>query len=411
MTNIHAKFCTSKADTTSGKIIVSISSGRRSATLPTGLTVAPDEWHRDTERIVVPAAESQQHTHLRTAAARLRAIMQRLGRIDAMLERRDLPYSPRDIADIYTSYCRNYTLFAHMERIIADKLANGRTRTAETYRATLNSFRNFRRGADIMIDTITSATMEDYQTWLAARGAIPNTTSFYCRILRAAYRRALDEQPDMIDNRHPFRKVYTGVERTVKRALPLSLLQTIASLNLADKPHLDYARDMFLLSFYFRGMSFIDMSYLRKSDLRNGHIVYRRRKTGQQLTIGWTPHMQRILDKYQPNASPFLLPIITGCDTANAGDCRRTYRNRSYTINRNLKTIARMAGIDAPLSLYVARHSWATAARDNGIPMATISDALGHESETTTRIYLASLDTTAAVDRANARILDALAPN
>ncbi|MDE6052128.1 MAG: site-specific integrase, partial [Paramuribaculum sp.] len=59
------------------------------------------------------------------------------------------------------------------------------------------------------------------------------------------------------------------------------------------------------------------------------------------------------------------------------------------------------------LTLYVARHSWASIARTKGIPLNTISLGLGHESESTTRIYLASIDNT-AIDRANARILSGL---
>ena len=66
-----------------------------------------------------------------------------------------------------------------------------------------------------------------------------------------------------------------------------------------------------------------------------------------------------------------------------------------------------LAGITVPLTLYVARHSWASAARTKGVPVSVISEGMGHESESTTRIYLASLDTS-AVDRANSLIISAL---
>lgn len=168
-------------------------------------------------------------------------------------------------------------------------------------------------------------------------------------------------------------------------------------------PSLDFARDMFLMSFYLRGMSFIDMAFLKKSDLKNGYVTYRRRKTGQQLVIEWTKEMQMILDKYPENASDYLLPIIRNPATNE----RCTYRNAGYNINHNLKRIAGMIGVSIPLTLYVARHSWASAAKAKGIPLSVISEGMGHDSEATTQIYLASLDTS-VVDKANSLILKSL---
>ncbi|MDE6204714.1 MAG: tyrosine-type recombinase/integrase, partial [Duncaniella sp.] len=133
---------------------------------------------------------------------------------------------------------------------------------------------------------------------------------------------------------------------------------------------------------------------------RDGYVTYRRRKTGQLLTIKWTREMQGILDKYRENASDFLLPIIR----ERGVNEHATYRNVCYCINRSLKRVARMVGVEIPLTLYVARHSWASAAKAKGVPVGVISEGMGHDNEATTRIYLASLDTS-AVDRANALIL------
>ena len=73
---------------------------------------------------------------------------------------------------------------------------------------------------------------------------------------------------------------------------------------------MDYARDIFMFSFYTRGMSFIDMAYLKKKDLQNGVLSYRRHKTDQQLFIKWEKPMQKIVDKYNTIRKPYLLPII-----------------------------------------------------------------------------------------------------
>ena len=222
-----------------------------------------------------------------------------------------------------------------------------------------------------MLDSLTSEIMDSYEAWLRNRGIAPNTISFYTRILRAVYNRAVDD--DITEDRNPFRHVYTGIEKTVKRALPLA------------------------------AMKFIDMAFLRKTDRQCGSVMYRRRKTGQRLTIGWTREMQEILDKYPENKSGYLLPIIrTPCTNE-----RSVYRNSAYNINHNLKKIARILGLDMRLTMYVARHSWASAAKAKGVPLSVISEGMGHDSEATTQIYLASLDAS-VVDRANAMILKSL---
>lgn len=157
-----------------------------------------------------------------------------------------------------------------------------------------------------------------------------------------------------------------------------------------------------MLSFYLRGMSLIDMAYLRRSDLRGGYLTYRRRKTGQTLVIKWTDEMQQVIDSY-PAAGEYLLPIIN----PDGGDDRKVYRNKASMINRRLGVVGDMVGINHSLTMYCARHSWATAARSKGIPLSVISEGLGHESESTTLIYLASIESS-AVDHANSIILKEL---
>lgn len=298
------------------------------------------------------------------------------------------------------------SLSAFVISLVATLNRDGRIRTAETYVSALNSFRSFLGSqgiapADINMRDVTPDTMEHYQAWLRRRGLAPNTISFYARILRAIYNRAVER--GLTVDRRPFRHVYTGVDKTVKRALPLAAISRIRSIDLSGCPSLDYARDMFMMSFYLRGMSLIDMAFLKKTDLRDGCVTYRRRKTGRRLDIRWTREMQHIIDKYPADTCDYLLPIIR----RRGLDELRAYRNAGYNINRGLKKIADMAGIGVSLTLYVARHSWASCARDSGIPLGVISEGMGHDSETTTRIYLSSLDTS-VIDKANALILASL---
>lgn len=400
MTSIKVKFNPSTASGHEGNICYQIIHDRKVRQLATDYRLFPEEWN-EKRATVIFGSNSERKAFLLSLRENIRRDMKRFGKIRSRLDAEGLSYSADDIINEFKRFVTDCSLFNFAQSIITLLKHDSRLRTAETYKSALMSFSRFRNNKDIVLDCITSETMESYEAWLKNRGVVPNTISFYMRILRAVYNRAVEK--GMIENLLPFRKVYTGIDKTVKRALPISALKKIKSLNLSQQPSLDYARDMFLLSFCLRGMSFIDMAYLKKSDLKDGYVTYRRRKTGQQLIIQWTNEMQLILNKYPENESIYLLPIIRNSNTNTRCICR----NKSYNINHSLKKIAGMTGVNIPLTLYVARHSWASAAKTNGVPVSVISEGMGHDSESTTRIYLASLDTS-LIDRANSLVINSL---
>ena len=297
-------------------------------------------------------------------------------------------------------YCslltKSFSHFIQMQ--IQRKKQLGKVRSSETYQATLNSFMSFRCGVDLTFDMIDSELMELYEAELQNRGLTRNTSSFYLRILRTNYKLAVEK--GLTQDCHPFKRVYCGIDKTVKRSLSFAKIKQIKELDLSLTPSLDFARDMFLFSFCTRGMSFVDMAYLKKKDLKNGYLTYRRKKTGQLLTVEWTRQMQDIIDKYPINPTQYLLPLILRED----GSERRQYQNQMMKINRHLKDIASLIKLPVSLSLYYSRHSWATIARGKDIPLSVISEALGHDSEITTQIYLDSIKSV-EVDKANRKIL------
>lgn len=294
------------------------------------------------------------------------------------------------------------TFFVFMRGTIALLDNMGRVRTAETYRSSLNSFMRFRKGADLPFYMLDSDLIKAYETWLIRSGVCPNTSSFYLRNLRAVFNRGIEKGFSVHDN--PFRHVYTGVDKTRKRAIPMEDIRQLMNMDFNRLPAQEFARDMFLFSFYTRGMSFVDMAFLRKEDLKDGNLVYKRRKTGQQLVVKWESCMQHIVDKYVMEGSPYLLPVI---NVNSAEDEREQYLRTAHNINRNLKKIGQEMRLRFPLTMYVARHSWASIARDKQIPVSVISQCMGHESEKTTRIYLASLGTD-VIDHANRSVLEDL---
>ncbi|GAK37877.1 tyrosine type site-specific recombinase [Bacteroides graminisolvens DSM 19988 = JCM 15093] len=231
----------------------------------------------------------------------------------------------------------------------------GKIHTSETYMAALRSFSGFMNDKEVLFDQLNADLIAEYEAYLKSRGNSPNTISFYMRILKAVYNRAVEE--GLTGQRHPCKSVYTGVEKTLKRAISLNELKRIKGLDLSLKPNLNFARDMFLFYFYTGGMSFIDMAYLKKKDLQNGILSYRRRKAGQQLFIKWERCMQEIVDKYPVNGTEYLLPIITKRNE----DCQKQYTNELHRVNHLLKKIGKQLNLPIPLTMYVGRHSWATA--------------------------------------------------
>ena len=238
------------------------------------------------------------------------------------------------------------TLFQFMNLLITLLAKNGQYRTMLHYKATLNSYKRFRDNKDIALKDIDAEEMRSYEAYLQNIVKVCNNTS----------------------------------------------------------------------SFYLRGISFIDLAHLRKSDLKEGYLQYTRRKTGQRISIRLEEKMQAIMDKYQNQtaSSPYLFPFLIGnkktaLDKAinQQQEELRLYHNAEARITYHLKKIGEKLDIKGKLTLYVARHSWATAARDKNIPISIISRALGHNSETTTEIYLNTIKNS-EVDDANARILAAI---
>ena len=399
MASIKVKFRPSINENKEGTIYYQIIQNRVIRQLKTDYRLFMHEWNEKENSII--GTNNSRQSYLQSIEERIDWDIKRLQSIINQLENKRVKYTADDIISTFQKQANEQSLFNFMQSVIAQLQQMGKQRTSETYRCTLKSFMQFRKDKDVLLEDIDSDLMLMYEAYLRNKGLTKNSTSFYMRILRAVYNRAIEK--DLTTNRNPFKHVYTGIDKTIKRAIPLKAIKQIKNLDLSLQPSLDFARDMFLFSFYTRGMSFIDMAYLKKKDLSNGILSYRRRKTGQQLFIRWEKCMQEIVDKYETPLSEYLLSIIKPMN----GDERTQYQNAMYLINRKLKEIGKMAGIQLPLTMYVARHSWASAAKNKNVPISIISEGMGHDSEMTTQIYLASLDT-AVVDKANNMILNSL---
>jgi len=400
MATVKVKFRPSTVADRPGSIVINVTRHRVARQITTGYKVFPCEWDEKQSRLV-PTARSDRMAAVNSTAQRLSWDLERLRGIIERFDCRQRAYSADDIVAEFQRTGKGNTFFVFMENVIVRLRQLGHTGTANNYRAALGSFKRFRAQEDIPIGAIDPAVMEDYQAHLNAAGLAPNSTSFYMRILRAVYNRAVEQE--LTIDRKPFRTVFTGTEKTLKRAVSISDIRRIKGLDLSHRPGLEFARDVFLFLFLCRGMSFIDAAFLKKSDVQNGVLTYRRHKTGQQLHVKVIRQIEELLARYSTDGQPYLLPIIT----VPGKDERKQYESALHRVNKSLKIIAEMAKLPVTLTTYVTRHTWATVAKSKNIPVNVISDALGHDSVSTTQIYLASIDSS-VIDNANELVVSEL---
>ena len=317
MATVKVKYRPSIQKGREGTIYYQIIHNRVIRQIRTDYRIFGEEW--DNGKHAVTITTGGREAFLRTVKDSVARDLKRLNAVIGRLEGDGGNFTADDVVEKFQETTDEPCFFGFMEEVVARLERLGKTRTSETYTAALNSFMRFREGRNVPLDEISPDLMEEYEAYLKGCGVSLNTVSFYNRILRAAYNRAVEK--GLTPHRHPFRNVYTGMEKTVKRAIPVEAIRRIKELDLSLKPVLDFARDMFL-----------------------------------------------------------------------------------FSVNRKLKKVAEMAGLPVPLTMYVARHAWASTAKRKNIPLSVISEGMGHDSETTTQIYLASLDTS-VIDEANKLIL------
>ena len=399
MATVKVKFRASSVEGKEGTLYYHLIHQRNLRWISTDYHVFPEEWN-DKKSVIIISNRNNRQAHLQLIQSKIDWEMRQMQRIIHGKEIDGIPYSIDDIAKEIQQLPSSQSVFAFFQQQIAKKKQMQCVGTKNNYTSATNRFMEFRNQEDLAFSQMTAEMMEMYQAWLWNRGISQNSVSFYLRTLRTLYNKAVEAgQAPPVDI---FTHVQTANVRTAKRAISVKDIRKIEKLKLSRGSSLDKARDLFLLSFYLRGMTFVDMAFLKKSDLKCGLVSYNRRKTHQNLNIEWMKPMQAIIDKYaeQIKDTPYLLPILTGKETAPY----TAYRKEEYNTNYNLKKIGQMIGLKIPLTTYVARHTWASIALHMNIPIAAISEGMGHNSYKTTQIYLQSLDV-ATINEANERII------
>ena len=396
MAKIRVKLRPSSVEGKAGTIYYQVSHKRAVRCINTNIRLHPGAWDSERQSVMESVADGGRMQN------RIDSDMNTLHGIVRELESRRCDYTADDIAERFRAPERHVSVNSFLHEQIEFLTDCNRLGTAVNYRRAASALSAFLRGRDMCFSELTAQFVEQYSDYLLRKGMVRNSLSFHMRILRAVYNKAV--RCGFAEQTFPFRDVYTGIDRTRKRAVGESVISRLINLDVERKPLLCFARDMFLFSFYTRGMAFVDMAYLRKSDIREGVIRYTRHKTGQELAIRVEPCMQTIIDRYADRAgkTPYVFPILRSEDR---DECFRRYKSELRTYNSRLLRLSGLLGLEYSLSSYTSRHSWATMARNHNVPLSVISAGMGHTSERTTQIYLTSLENS-LIDSANRGLLD-----
>ena len=300
----------------------------------------------------------------------------------------------------------------YMPEVIGMLKREGKFPAMHVYACTLRSYEKFCAEERYPKNTTASLSMQEiftperlkeYEDWLAGQQSSPNTISTYMRTLQAVYNRWMSPG---IEGYNPvlFKDVYTKVESRTKRALTAEQMEQLRNtdfsvLTLCQQQVLTY----FLLMFMLRGMPFIDLAHLRKSDLRNRRITYRRHKTGKLMVVDVPPDAMRLLQKYRDKTdSEYLFPLLHG--GLFMEEHHHRYQETLRHFNRELARLMKQLLPGVSVSSYTARHTWATLAYHNGVPVGLISQSLGHSSIRVTMTYLKPFDAE-VIDRINRQVI------
>lgn len=400
MATVKLKFRPSSVPKTEGTLYYQVIHKRKVKWISTGCHIFPHEWNEKTGGLVIPP-DGERRAELQQMQSAIDWEQKQRKEVIRKLENADKDFSLDELCDAFKRIAPCKTVFTFLQEQIVRQKRMQRQGTSMTYTSAYRRFKEFREDVDLTFDELSPDMMEEYEAWLVNRGLKTNSIRFYLRTLNTLLHKAVDENI-LKEDKRLFSRVRLSYVKTTKRAISEAHIRAIQKIQLPQGTILAFARDIFMFSFYMRGMPFVDIAYLKKTDLRNNLIRYCRKKTNQPLAVEWEREQKEIVERYarQTEGTPYMLPIIKNAD----GTEYRQYLRVQENVNRALKKIGTMIGLKMPLTLYVARHSWASIAQDMNYSIALISEGMGHHSIRTTQTYLASIDTS-RINEANRKII------
>jgi integrase len=311
------------------------------------------------------------------------------------------------LAELRSKICQkknetNPSFFAFADELIEELKKAHRIGTARSYKEVASVLKTYCNNKELPFIKINYDFLTKFETHHYSKGNTTNGLAVYMRTIRAIYNKAM--KAGIVEKElYPFHDYKVKTVPTEKRALEWEMLKKIIDFDITPEHECYHARNYFLASYMMYGMNYSDMAFLKKEDINSGRIMYRRKKTSKLYDIKITSNLERILTLYmsQYPESAYVFPII------KREALPMQYKDIQWArkcYNKRLKTLAEKCGIEQNLTSYVSRHSFATQAMLQEVPLNAISSMLGHSSLKTTEIYLKSLPSN-MLDDYNAMVL------
>lgn len=292
------------------------------------------------------------------------------------------------------------------DSIIDEKLEFGKVSTAYSYRNSRDSFFAFRK--KIKFVDIDLRFLKLYEKWMVDNGKSRTTAGVYLRNLRAVFNLAIKEK--VIPNEYyPFGKGGYKIPkgRNIKKALSTEQIKKIFDYKAPKGTIERQSRDIWLFLYFGNGMNMKDLCLLKAKSISDKFITFTRAKTEHSLNeskpiqIALNKHLVRIIKEWgskKPLKDDFLFPFMEkGVDKIRE---KIIHEQKRKLTNKYLKIIGVELGIDIVLTTSHARHSYATTMQRGGVPIAFISESLGHANIKTTSNYLAGFEDNAKIKNA-----------
>lgn len=285
-------------------------------------------------------------------------------------------------------------LLAYFDQQIDRLKTQKRIGYAATFKSTRNCISNFTKKKDYDFTGINLEFISKFEDYLLNRNCATTTRSVYFRTFRTLWKNAIKDKVCPSEH-YPFKDFnfskYNN-PRTKKRAIAKEQLDKIITLNLSEQPDsLINSRNYFLFSYYCRGLNFTDLASLKWENIKDNELNYFRAKTKEEFRFQLHQQAVEIINFYQllegNSDAGYIFPIIYKRHFSEQSIHDRKIKILKR-VNKDLKEIAGLAGIEKNITTYVARHTYATILRRNRVSKEIIGQSLGHESTKTTDIYL-----------------------
>ncbi|NBW28749.1 MAG: hypothetical protein EBR38_09325 [Flavobacteriaceae bacterium] len=283
-----------------------------------------------------------------------------------------------------------FQMFA--DKVIQQMMEANRVGNAIVYRTAVNRLITY-CGKDVSFEEVNYKLLDQFSHHLTTSGLKINSVSNYFRSIRAIYNKAVKMK--VVDRSfYPFHNISIKSEKTAKRAISKDDILKLKQLHLEANSTAERSLKCFLISFYLRGISFTDLAYLKQSNIIDGRVVYKRRKTHKNYSIKLFPEAQELFQQFNVDESKYLLPILPNEALEDSLETKKVIRQFIKTTNKYLKRLSEQVGLSSPATTYTSRHSFGTIAKRLGYSNELIAEALGHEyGNKITNIYLDTFDT------------------